>query len=130
VDEMPCGHTRRIMIGGKCGECTIYPPSRPTHDTTMPPEEWCRAYGVSVLDPDGWRGQDARDWDDPITLLEFERRALLSTADLVNPGWAGVSRDARLCEQDAYAALAAAETDEDRGFHAVVRGRGRGGEDG
>jgi hypothetical protein len=32
-------------------------------------------------------------------------------------------------EDAAYAALAAAETEEDRGFHAAVRGRGRGGED-
>jgi hypothetical protein len=34
----------------------------------------------------------------------------------------------RYRQDAAYAALAAAETAEDRGFHAAVRGRGRGGE--
>lgn len=100
-------------------------------DTTMPPQEWCRAYGVSVVDPDGWRGDDAHDWNAPITLVEFERRALASTADLVNPGWAAVSRDARACEQDAgYAALAQAETGQDRAHRVAVRERRRDPEDG
>lgn len=88
-----CGHTRRITIGGQCGECTIYPPRRPPADMAMPPGQWCRAYGVTILDPDGWRHADAHPWDEPVTLAEFWRRAARSTIDAASPGWAGISRD-------------------------------------
>lgn len=111
-----------------CSECGR-PPSAP-FDMTLPPDSWCRFYSVHVHDPDGWRGEHAADWNEPVTLMEFERRALLSTIDVVNPRWDTVSRDARLCEQaEAYAALAGAQDDEDRGFHQAVRERRRSGED-
>src|SRR5579872_1928208 len=34
----------------------MYPPKRPPLSLLLTPELWCRAYGVIVLDPDGWRG--------------------------------------------------------------------------
>lgn len=97
-----CDHARRITIGGKCAECACgnHQPQRPPADMMMPPEEWCRSYGVHIHDADGWRGNDVRGWDEPVTLVEFERRALRSTVDVANPAWIGVSRDARQCEQD------------------------------
>lgn len=61
------------------------------------PDQWCAAYGVTVLDPDGWRGaRDAKPWAEPVTVAEFFRRAVLgnSTCDLVNPAWEAVARDA------------------------------------
>jgi hypothetical protein len=43
------------------------------------PAEWCERLGVEVLDPDGWRGRDAEDWDEPISRREFDRRLATST---------------------------------------------------
>lgn len=76
-------------------------PERLAPDMKLTPGEWCRAYGVRVLDPDGWRAEGAPEWVEPITLVEFERLAGKSTTDAASPGWEGVSRDARLCEADA-----------------------------
>ena len=44
------------------------------------PEEWLTEYGLSVADPDGWRGQYALPWDEPIDLPDFWRRFGESTA--------------------------------------------------
>lgn len=70
-----------------------YPPRQPPAHTTMPPAQWCRAYGVTILDPDGWRHGNAHPWDAPITLAEFFRRAAMSTTDGAKPAWECVSRD-------------------------------------
>lgn len=43
------------------------------------PEEWCRIEGVQILDADGWRGRDGRDWNDPISLAEFQERLVICT---------------------------------------------------
>jgi len=45
------------------------------------PEEWCAAYGLTVLDPDGWRMPSAPAWTDPVGLAEFYHRAIESTTD-------------------------------------------------
>jgi len=62
-------------------------------DMAMPPAQWCRAYGVTILDPDGWRHGNFHPWDAPVTLAEFSRRAAMSTTDCANPAWEGISRD-------------------------------------
>ena len=43
------------------------------------PDEWCAILGVRVLDPDGWRGENGRDWADAVGLAEFVRRCWPST---------------------------------------------------
>lgn len=46
------------------------------------PEDWLKHpdfAGYVVLDPDGWRGQDAPPWDRPIPYAEFERRLMECT---------------------------------------------------
>jgi hypothetical protein len=45
------------------------------------PDEWGREFGVRVVDPDGWRGKDGRDWNDSISREEYERRMVLSTVE-------------------------------------------------
>lgn len=82
---LPCGHTRRITISGQCGECTVYPPQRPPADMAMPPEEWCCAYDLDIVDPDGWRGRSDPAWDEPITLPDFWSRFIVSTARALTP---------------------------------------------
>ncbi|MFC5268438.1 hypothetical protein ACFPJ1_40570 [Kribbella qitaiheensis] len=42
-------------------------------------EEWCQIEGVQILDADGWRGRDGRDWTDPISLAEFQERLATCT---------------------------------------------------
>lgn len=50
-----------------------------------PAHVWERDYpdqaGCVVVDPDGWREPDAPEWDTPITLDEYRRRAAHSTAN-------------------------------------------------
>ena len=43
------------------------------------PSEWAKKLGIVILDPDGWRGKDGRDFEDPISEAEFERRKVIST---------------------------------------------------
>ena len=63
---------------------------------------------------------------------EFAAKAVAKGADDVRLSKRTVSTVRTRGEWEGVdvAALAAAETDEDRGFHAVMRGRRRGGEDG
>jgi hypothetical protein len=42
------------------------------------PEDWCKMFGVEVIDPDGWQGTKP-DWDTPITLDMFKSRFVVST---------------------------------------------------
>jgi hypothetical protein len=43
--------------------------------------EWCQLFDVQVLDPDGWDRSDfQRSWNEQITLTEFKRRLMVSTA--------------------------------------------------
>lgn len=50
-----------------------------TQTALKTPEEWCRIEGVQILDADGWRGRDGRDWNDPISLVEFKERLVVCT---------------------------------------------------
>lgn len=60
------------------------------------PEEWCEAYGLRVLDPDGWRAPGDPGWFEPITLVEFHERALVSTTDgLVSGAFERIEADLR-----------------------------------
>ncbi len=59
-------------------------------DDRRTPEEWCEAYGLVVLDRDGWRTSGSPDWRDPVGLAEFRERALASTV-------AGRGESGRLC---------------------------------
>lgn len=43
------------------------------------PEQWEAHYGITVRDPDGWRA-DNQPWEQPITLPDFWRRIIRSTA--------------------------------------------------
>jgi hypothetical protein len=49
------------------------------------PDEWCRIKGIQILDADGWRGHDAKDWSEPLTELDFEERALVCTQRNIAP---------------------------------------------
>lgn len=50
-----------------------------TQTALKTPEEWCQIEGVQILDADGWRGRDGRDWNDPISLAEFQERLVICT---------------------------------------------------
>ena len=45
-----------------------------------------RYLGVTILDPDGWRHNDGRNWDDAITEDEFENRLMQCTC-IFAPGF-------------------------------------------
>lgn len=51
-------------------------------DDLRTPENWCELLDARILDPDGWRGPDGRDWNDPIDRKEFDRRYKRCTVDL------------------------------------------------
>lgn len=47
-----------------------------------PPSEWADAEGITIHDPDGWRGTrdlPAKSYDEPITNAEYRRRRQTST---------------------------------------------------
>lgn len=52
-------------------------------DELKTPEEWSEIRNVTILDPDGWRftfnGLEAKDFLEPITLDEFNKRMGQST---------------------------------------------------
>lgn len=43
------------------------------------PEEWSEIFNVIILDPDGWRGSQYKDWNEPLTREEFSERLWVST---------------------------------------------------
>lgn len=43
------------------------------------PAEWAEIKGLYIMDPDGWRSDDAPDCDQPICESEFDTRASMST---------------------------------------------------
>jgi hypothetical protein len=50
------------------------------------PEEWQQLLGITVRDPDGWRGDHGRDWRDPIDYFEFYQRMAKSTVTMSRKG--------------------------------------------
>lgn len=61
-----------------------------TGEPLKTPDEWCRAKGLRILDPDGWRTDDAPPWDKPIREADFDNRAGMSTTGPWD--WAGWKR--------------------------------------
>lgn len=62
------------------------PPCKCSHQvrdspTLRPPREWASLEGLRILDPDGWRGARAKDFEEPITRLEYEERVSISTVE-------------------------------------------------
>lgn len=67
------------------GERTIIGCTNPTHiEVHRSGVEWARFYGITVLDPDGWRHKDNVDMYTPITLSDFKNRAAESTVNLLD----------------------------------------------
>ncbi len=50
-----------------------------TDEEFFTPSEWEKILRVQILDPDGWRTDDAPSWDTPISRDEFNRRMSAST---------------------------------------------------
>jgi len=48
---------------------------------TLLPIEWGQILGVEVLDPDGWRREQA-DFDAPTVLMDYVRRVTTSTVTM------------------------------------------------
>lgn len=77
----PVSATDRIpSCGAECGPLAIRMQSAPEPQPweVLPPAEWARRDGVTVLDADGWAGAD---WDRPIWREEWERRVAASTVE-------------------------------------------------
>jgi hypothetical protein len=54
------------------------------------PEEWLtlEAYkDYLIMDPDGWRGADAPDWNTPLNRKDFEARLFQCTLMKKSGGW-------------------------------------------
>jgi hypothetical protein len=51
-------------------------------DTLRTPDEWANDLGIHILDPDGWRGPNGRNFSDPIAADEFDRRVWMCTIRL------------------------------------------------
>lgn len=45
------------------------------------PDQWCAHYTFTIIDGDAWREAPELDWDAPISLAEFRRRAWASTSN-------------------------------------------------
>ena len=54
-------------------------------DSLKTPEDWIEELcpNVSIIDADGWRGEDAPAFDEPISREEFRQRLLRCTADKI-----------------------------------------------
>ena len=59
------------------------------------PDEWCAAYGIQIMDPDGWRGSKGRPWTDPIDVVEFQRRLWICTINSATGAWDRLADDVK-----------------------------------
>lgn len=59
------------------------------HFAVKTPEQWCDIKGITILDPDGWRGPHDPDIREPITEADFDRRVVRSTCCLTRKRVAG-----------------------------------------
>lgn len=60
------------------------------------PEMWGQDFGITVMDPDGWRfpqpvGTEPRSFYDPITLEEYTLRTGVSTVMATDGAWERLS---------------------------------------
>lgn len=53
---------------------------RINHKAKRTPTQWCHHFRTYILDPDGWRGADGKDFDERIDQFEFFIRWRNSTA--------------------------------------------------
>lgn len=51
----------------------------------LTPRQWQRRKRILILDPDGWRGENGRPFNEPIPEVEFDMRAALSTVNWSPP---------------------------------------------
>lgn len=73
-----------LALAWVADEMRLPPPSCDLEaDQLLPPAEWEQVLGVKIIDPDGWRGN--KPWGVPITLTEFQRRAMASTVEKLVP---------------------------------------------
>lgn len=82
------------------------------------PAEWSALDGVTVMDPDGWRGTrdlPAKSWDEPISHDEWQERLSVSTRSLhtvqaehVEPAVAKAVEKGHTVKPDPPAAMTAA----------------------
>lgn len=52
----------------------------------LKPQEWCDRYGLTILDPDGWRQAVAPDWNERIALSVFYVLLAASTSNVLATG--------------------------------------------
>lgn len=58
--------------------------------------EWAKRYGITIMDPDGWRRNDGVTMETPITLLDFANRVWECTIMGVKPDdWNTLQNDVR-----------------------------------
>ena len=69
--------TRLLQEAMPCLAASIH--QEPAMTEKLTAEQWCDRLGIRVVDPDGWRKQDAPAWSDPIDRGEFDKRAADST---------------------------------------------------
>lgn len=50
-----------------------------SEDVKRTPSEWEEIDKIKILDPDGWRKEDAPSWDTPISYSEWRQRMSVST---------------------------------------------------
>ncbi len=84
IDTTPLDPSTRAMLSAATGGVRAVEVRAQFEDEPGPtrrtPEDWCREYSLAVADPDGWRGEYALSWDEPIALPDFWWRYGLSTA--------------------------------------------------
>lgn len=61
-----------------------------TDEELHTPTEWQEYLDYVILDPDGWRREDAPSWDTPITKEEFLHWASYSTIYTSEYFWEGI----------------------------------------
>lgn len=65
----------------------VLPDNYNEHSTWKTPREWGKEFGIEVMDPDGWRGADSKDFGTPLSLEEYSRRLMISTIQIKGSGW-------------------------------------------
>lgn len=56
-------------------------------DNLKSPRDWAKVTGIEILDADGWRGRNGREFTDRISEEEFRYRASISTIRARGPVW-------------------------------------------
>lgn len=67
------------LRNGRCQSCNLDKEQITEEPIKKAPEIWCFDTGIIIMDPDGWRGKNDPEWDEPITRDDFIKRAMIST---------------------------------------------------